>query len=149
MATPNECARTSKRPPFQFSLRSLIIAVIIAGILIGVCVMAIQGIREYKERRYESYAFRNVVESITIYVDSNRGSWPRKWTDLQGLDPQYSQALVGIDFSADPRNLAHDNRAFSKAIFLKSGRPNSGRRDLRRLKFILFQHWGSAEKRQP
>jgi hypothetical protein len=70
-----------------------------------------------------------------------------KWADLQGLDPQYSQRLVGVDFSADPRSLAHDNKVFLKAIFLKSGRPSPGGSDVVKLKEILFQHWGAGENR--
>ena len=138
--------RSSKRPPFQFSLRTLVIATIIAGILLGIGVAAYRKLCEFSRCRAwisDQYACAAVVKATTEYVEAHQGAWPTGWTDLKVICHPDFETRVRMNFAADPAKLARDEKLIFETIVPVSGSSILVERQLSGLKPVLMKHHGS------
>lgn len=115
----------TRRRWLRFSLRGLLILILIAALAGGYCLYL--GISTSLHAERGLHAALLTVELLTDYVQQHEGQWPRSWSDLEDLPPREKvykwpadslvvQQYVTVDFSTDPQRLAKLNSAEFDAV---------------------------------
>jgi hypothetical protein len=107
--------KTDRRFKLQWSLKSLIIATLTAGALLGVIVFAHRAERQLTSE----YLTASVIDNVKQYAAEHHGDWPSSWEAI-GISDQRTRDLVEVDFDLNSWNLIDNKELIYTSIQPKS-----------------------------
>lgn len=122
---------TKPKRRFSFSLRTLLVVVVVLGVILSF------GIKLWRwgEDVKAEYVTAQTIKAVTHFVERNQGQWPTSWSDISG-DP-YHARYVRIRFDLTSERIVADPSLIYSAIVPVTGRYTVYPHATRHLDYLL------------